>query len=108
MTLKELKIELDQYGSAYLKYIRVNNEYRFLQHDSDITHKRMLKEGEKATSAGYLKLTYDYAEPCEWSSTLQLGPAPDDKENLTEFLEILKSAIIFADAIPNGPLVFHI
>ena len=108
MTLNQLKAELDKYGNAYLKYIRVNNEYRFLQSDSEITHKRMLKEGEIATSAGYLKLNMDTAEPCEWSSTLKLGPAPDDKENLTEFLEILKSAIIFADAIPNGPLVFHI
>lgn len=110
MTFNQLKNELDQYGNAYLKYIRVNNDYRFLQHDSETTHKQMLKKGEKATSAGYLKLTMDTAEPCEWSSTLKLGPAPDDKENLTKFLENVKAVLVLDTVLPfpDGELTFRI
>ena len=110
MTLNQLKAELDKYGNAYLKYIRVNNEYRFLQSDSEITHKRMLKEGEIATSAGYLKLNMDTAEPCEWSSTLKLGPAPDDKENLTKFLNAVKAVLVIDTILPfpDGSLAFRI
>jgi hypothetical protein len=61
-----------------VKFVNVNGEYRFCH--SDANHKDQVKEGEKATSAGFI--AYDtekdgkkfFRIPEDWSSTLTLGP----------------------------------
>lgn len=65
-----------EYG--LVKFVRVNDEYRFC--DNYANHKDQVKAGEIAQSAGFI--SYDIGEGNrkffrimdEWSSTLMLGP----------------------------------
>ena len=89
MTVDEIR-EILKAGqrAVALKYVRVNGEYRFadttLDHVPD--HIDMLNPGEVADSAAYLA-GFENILSIKWnSSSLRIGPAPDDLENLTRLL----------------------
>ncbi len=90
VTADDIKqVLLDNYV-VYVKYVRVGDEYRFaLDADwSTPNHSQMIKKGEKPTSAGNFKLyspkygmgRFEWEN--HWSTTLNIGSAPDDEANL--------------------------
>jgi hypothetical protein len=95
VSIDEIRKDLESHYATYLKYVRVGNEYRFAlaAEWSTPDHKQMIQDGETATSAAYCKVYRPTdAEPqgelemSGYSSTLGIGQAADDMENITKLL----------------------
>lgn len=80
------KILVDNYV-VYVKYVRIGDTYQFALDAEWCTpkHSQMVQNGETAKSAGGFKL---YRDRLEWetlySTTLHIGVAQDDEDNLTK------------------------
>lgn len=76
-----------QGGRAYLKYVRVSGEYRFSDATISIGHDT-LSNGEPVEGAAFVKIYPEglYVEGS--STTLRVGPAKDDEQNLAALLGI--------------------
>lgn len=63
-----------------IKYVRVENEFRYAIADGQIDHKQLVKENEKPISAGFFSLSKDgffYLQDIH-STSLKLGPLNED------------------------------
>lgn len=75
-------------GIAYLKYVRVNGEYRFGDATSFSVDHESLANGEPVESAAFVKIYPDGLYVEGHSSKLEVGPASDDETNLSGLLGI--------------------
>lgn len=70
---------------GYLKYVRVNGEYRFAEAGIGPDH-ATLANGEPVESAGFIKSNTRGFYVEGHSSVLKIGPAEDDERNLSALL----------------------
>lgn len=80
LTVDAIK-EITKGGSAAnIKYVRLENGFRYAIAGGPIEHKHLVKDGEKPISAGffsYFKDGFFHLHPMQ-SATLQLGPHEED------------------------------
>ena len=89
MTIEDIPAFLQTEGGiAYLKYVRVNGEYRFGDATSFGIDHESLANGEAAEGAAFVKIYPDGLYVEGYSSKLEVGPAPDDEATLSGLLGI--------------------
>ena len=87
ISIEDIKKLMADNDVVYIKYVRIDNDYRFAldAHWSTPNHSQMVGSYEIAESAGAFKLYRDRFEwETTWSVTLQIGIAKDDEEKLRE------------------------
>jgi hypothetical protein len=75
----------DRNGFAWFKYVRIGNEFRFLEMEQN--HSDCLNDNEIAKSAGTVKIRFGEIEVSDYSMTLNIGPAEDDEKIITELFK---------------------
>ncbi|KKM04410.1 hypothetical protein LCGC14_1764510 [marine sediment metagenome] len=76
MTVEDMPAFLQsQGGVAYLKYVRINGEYRFTDATGFGIDHKTLANGETAESAAIVKIYPDGLYVDGYSITLKIGPA---------------------------------
>lgn len=94
ITIEQVKDLLNEKGYARLKYVRINNEFRFA--DLLDEHKNAVKEDETAKSAGQVVFRGDKKLfVTDYSMTLKIGPADDDEELLAKLFDMTIAAEMF-------------
>jgi hypothetical protein len=79
LTVESIK-DMTKDGAANIKYVRLENGFRYAVAGGSVEHRQLVKDGEKPISAGFFSLFKDdffYLHSME-SATLQLGPHEDD------------------------------
>lgn len=88
MTVQDVQAFLQERGSAYLRYVRVNGEYRF----ADVTYGGIehigLANGDPVESAAFVKIKPDGLYVEGYSMTLGIGQSSNDEDNLSALLGI--------------------
>lgn len=86
MNTPDIKKILEEDYVVFLKYVRINNEFRFaLASDWNApAHSQMVNQGENVVSAGIFKVYHDKRFVWEntYSMTLKIGTKPDDQERI--------------------------
>jgi hypothetical protein len=86
MSLEQLKKLLAENPLGYFKYVRVGDEFRFMEGVViGLTHSG-LQGTDTASGAGWLKTYPDGMFIEGYSLTLNMGPGPGDEELLSELL----------------------
>ena len=90
LTQEQIKEILAKNDFVVFKYVRVGEDYRFAVVDVyGVEHKQLLNNKEKAKSAGFCTLDRGQVILPEIPSTsLKLGPAPDDEANLKKLFAL--------------------
>ena len=89
MTIQDISGFIQSLGGvAYLKYVRINGEYRFGDATSFHISHTGLANGEPVESAAFVKIYSEGLSIEGSSSTLNIGSAADDEENLSRLLSI--------------------
>ena len=79
LTVEAIK-EMTKNGAANIKYVRLQDGFRYAIAGGPIEHKHLVKDGEKPISAGFFSLFKDdffHLHPMP-SVSLQLGPLEED------------------------------
>ncbi len=72
---------------GYLKFVKDNGLYRFIH--GLFSHKVLVKDGEKAESAGTIFLFKNHWRIEDWhSSTLEIKYTNEDVENLKQIFDV--------------------
>jgi hypothetical protein len=75
--------EIKNYETIAVKYVRVGNDFRFAKPDSYTNHSDLVAKDETPISAGFFIYFTDEIHLQETpSTTLKLGPKPEDQELL--------------------------
>ncbi len=77
-----LKEEITENYVTYVKYVRIADEYRFVNTFGN--HSDLVWSGEIAQSAAFCKIYKDRVEVEGYSSTLGICSAPEDEAALTK------------------------
>ena len=83
MSLEEIKRRIENGENLYLRFVRVNGEYRFADTDGDypLSHKFLAQE-QPAETAGFVKIYPDGFYTEGYSMGLSIGPDEHDEDNL--------------------------
>ena len=89
MSIEDIPNFLQDRGSiAYLRYVRVNGEYRFADVTAYGIDHTGLANGDPVESAGFVKIRPEGFYVEGYSMMLKIGPAVDDEENLSRLLNL--------------------
>lgn len=86
LTVEEIKSIIEQGNPANIKYVRIDNYFRYASVAGPIEHRHLVMPGEIPKSAGFFTLFrnglfYLHDMP---SASLRLGPMAEDAELLKE------------------------
>jgi len=79
LTIEAIK-EMTKDGAANIKYVRLEDGFRYAVAGGPVEHKQLVKDGEKPISAGFFSLFKDgfFHLHLMESASLQLGPHEED------------------------------
>lgn len=84
LTVESIKELVNSGNVANIKYVRVENGFRYAIAGGSVEHKQLVKNGETPVSAGFFSLSKDdffYLHPMA-SASLSFGPLDEDAELL--------------------------
>lgn len=83
LTVEEIKAIVNNGQPVAIKYVRINNEFRYAVAGGPVEHAHLLRKDEVPTSAGFFLLFEKHFRLHEnHSASLQLGPLEEDAELL--------------------------
>ncbi len=90
ITVEDIQNIISKGQAANVKYVRLNDEFRYGIADGPLEHRHLIDDAEVPTSAGFFTLfkgdLFHHSIP---SSSLGVGPLPEDEVMLKAiFLEI--------------------
>ena len=88
MSIQDIPGFLQDRGNAYLRYVRINGEYRFADVTAYGIDHTGLANGDPVESAGFVKIRPEGFFVEGYSTMLKIGPAADDEENLSRLLNL--------------------
>jgi hypothetical protein len=83
LTVDNIKAIVDGGQAVNIKYVRVEEGFRYAEIDGPLQHIHLIREGEKAISAGFFSLfSSGFVMSNAESFSLGLGPKEEDSQLL--------------------------